>query len=153
VGGGEVHVSRRRVVDPPLAAAVHEGRGEVHLAVPVDVGHLVDFGGREAGGGHAGEHAVAIVQRDDRVPAAVAVKDQVEVAVAVQVDEVLAAEPPVGVGLVHLADDGPDAAGGGDVDERTARRRRGRQRRVHGQRGGVGDGVTGGVTHDRAEQV
>src|SRR6516165_7755851 len=48
---------------------------EIDLAVPVDVEHLVDLGGREAAGGDAGEVPVAVVQCRDRVAAAVAVEE------------------------------------------------------------------------------
>src|SRR5262249_33813781 len=93
----------------------------IDLAIFVDVIHLVDFAVGDAAGGDAGEHAAAIVQRGDRTAAVVA-QVQVEVTVVVQVDQVLAAQPPVGGFLVLLIDNGPNAAGGGDVGERADRR-------------------------------
>src|SRR5262249_29883692 len=63
---------------------------------------------------------------------------------------VLAAEPPVGVFLVLLIDDGVDATGGGDVGEGATRRRGWRRHRQCGRAGG---GAADAVADDAAELI
>lgn len=138
-------------VAPPLAAAVEVRHREIEQAVLVEVVREVNLGLRVFAVGHR-EAAGAVVDAHERA-AAVGRHEEIEIAVAVEIDEVQARQPPVG-GFRRAQ--GRDAALLGDRRETAARVRdggeeehdeRGRSHGVH-SRPGSGPDVDSGHPND-----
>ena len=106
-------------VEPPFAAAVLEGHGQIDLAVLVGVVGEVNLGGRIVARRQR-EAPAAVVQRRQCPAAAMSAQEQVELAVAVEIDEMQAAQPPLGVLVVLLRHQVGDARFLRDVGEALA---------------------------------
>jgi hypothetical protein len=122
----EVEGARGRDVPPPSPAAVLVRHGEIDLPVLVAVVVEVDLALRVAADG-AREVAGAVVDRGDGGAIAVLAQEEVQVPVAVQVHEVQAAQPPVGLELVLGRHDRLQARGARDLRELAERHGGGKQ--------------------------